>query len=116
MALNITNSGPAAGGDYRWLYSRHAVENAGTITLDISAFTLDEGVVKSGTPIAEDDSTGLAVPFTDDDTQDLAGFVLNDMSGDFDRPAAYVWHGRIRTEFLPVDGFTPPSGTGFIFD
>lgn len=114
MSLGITTKPIGGTGDQRWLYSRHAVENAATRTLDVSAFTPVNGVILSGTPVTEDVG-GLMVPFTNGATQTLYGFVLTDTDATADTPAPIVWHGRIRTEFLPGT-FTAPASTQFLFD
>lgn len=117
MSLGITTKPVGGAGDHRWLYSRHAVENAATGTLDVSSFTPVNGVIKSGTPVAKDTGSGLLVAYTTPESQALYGFVLNDTEAAADTPAAIVWHGRIRTEFLPAESFAPPAtATQFIFD
>lgn len=105
------------GSDDRWLGSREGLGTAQSVTLDAAAFpagTYEGGVVKSGTPLAK--SGGKAVPFTDDATQDLAGFLATDQSvADGDAVAPLLDRGRIRTAFLPV-AFTAPADAGrFVF-
>lgn len=113
MSLGITTKAVGGAGDYRWLYSRHAVENAATATLDVSAFTPVDGVIKSGTAVSRGED-GMFTPYAAGGT--LYGFVLNDADPAADAPVAVVWHGRIRTEFLPGE-FTAPEGpTPFVFD
>lgn len=115
--LGIISEPIGGTGDQRWLYSRHSVENAATRTLDVSAFSTVavDGVILSGTPVTEDVG-GLMVPFTDGATQTLYGFVLTDQpTAHGDTPAPIVWHGRIRTDYLPGT-FTAPASTQFLFD
>lgn len=116
MSIGITTKAVGGAGDHRWLYSRHAVENSATGTLDVSAFTPTDGVIPSGTAVSEDTSSGLLVPFVGTEGQALYGFVLNDTDATADTPAAIVWHGRIRTEFLPGEFVAPAGQTSFIFD
>lgn len=109
MALGIKTE-TWGGGDHSWLGSRHGVETAQTITLEADAFTVDDGIVKSGTPIVRAAEGGMAGPYAGTGT--LLGFVLEDtdISGG-DTPAAYLWHGRVKVDRLPVD-FTPPADAG----
>ena len=115
--LGIRSESLYGGSDDRWLGSREGLATAQTVTLDAGAFpagTYVDGVVKSGTPLAK--SGDLAVPFTDDATQDLAGFLATDqdVSGG-DAVAPLIDRGRIRTAFLPV-AFTAPAGASrFVF-
>jgi hypothetical protein len=111
MNLSVTTT-THGGGDNSWLGSRHGVANARTVTLDADAFT--GPIVPSGTPIAI--TAGLAVPFTDDATQDLVGFVIGDQSiADGDSSVPVLDHGRVIKANLPV-AFTAPANAGaFIF-
>lgn len=117
MNLAIKSEVLGGRGDHRWLYSRHAVENSATGTLNVAGFTPVNGVIKSGTPVTKNTSTGLIDAYTDGASQTLYGFVLNDTDASANTPVAIVWQGRIRTQFLPVEGFVAPTGpTQFVFD
>lgn len=105
------------GSDDRWLGSREGLATARTATLDAAAFpagTYPGGVVRSGTPLAR--SGDLFVPFTDDATQDLEGFLATDQNvTNGNAVAPLIDRGRIRTAFLPV-AFTAPAGASrFVF-
>ncbi len=108
MSLNIISK-KLGGGDQSWLGSRHGVENAQTGTLSASAFVAAvDGVVPSGTPVKE--QAGKLVPAGSDAP---LGFTLVNASVKHgDEPVAYVWHGRIKTQKLPVATFTVPSAPG----
>lgn len=113
MALGITSES-ISGGDLSWLGSRHGVAEARTGTLKASAFTAEDGVVRSGTPVARG-TDGLYVPYTGAEGTVVAGFVINDVVVDVDEVVAILDHGRIVTANLPVD-FTVPAETGaFIY-
>lgn len=113
MALGIKTEN-AAGGNLAWLGSRHGVAQAMTGTLKADAFT--DKTVLSGTPVAYDSATGTYGPYTDGATQALAGFVINDANvADGDEPVAILDHGRIRVKELPVEGFTAPESSAFVF-
>ena len=91
-------------GDQRWIGSKHGTNNAQTVTLDGAKFaTLDE-TIPSGTPIKRLD-TGLYGPVeAAEDT--LAGFLFTDQKANGrNQVAPMVWHGLIRTRFLPEDAF-----------
>ena len=92
----------------RWLGSDHNIRK--THVIDASAFSGD--AVLSGTPVQRDGDR--VVPYAGGE---LRGFLYNDYPlehGDY--PVAVVVHGDIKTQFLPVDNFTPPAGTSFTFD
>ena len=105
MSLAITSK-KYGGGDDSWLGSRHGVVNAESGTLDAAKFEGDD--VLSGTPVVKDGDklahAGSAAP---------EGFVIGDHSiknGDAIVPV--LWHGRIKTQNLPVDTFTVPAEPG----
>lgn len=113
MSLNIITKSHG-GGDDSWLGSRHGVVNAHNGTLDATQFAdLADGVVKSGTPvIASDDKyvpAGTTAP---------TGFVIGDHSvSDGDVVVPILWHGRIKADNLPVEGFTVPADPGqFVYE
>jgi hypothetical protein len=100
-----------------WVGSEHAINNARTEQLDISAFTAGthypDGYIKSGTPVAK--VGGVLVPY--DATEGtvtgagiLAGFVLTDQRvvGASDFPVPLFDHGRVKTANLPI-AFTKPA-------
>lgn len=103
-------------GDTSWLGSTHGIGNARTVTLDPAKFTkathYPDGHVKSGQPLAI--VGDFAVPYDSggaDGSQNLAGFLLFDVSTDGTAkvPGALLDHGRIRVDRLPVEGFTAPA-------
>lgn len=100
------------GGDDSWLGSAHAVDNATSGTLNADEFDVEDGIVLSGTPVAQGTggptSSSLLVPY---DGGDLAGFVIGDHSiADGNKTVPILWHGRINVEDLPVDEFLEPVG------
>jgi len=109
-------------GDQRWIGSRHALDSAKTGTVSVSTFTkathYPDGYLKSGTPVNAADPSVLK-PFTGG-----TGEVLRFLKDNHDIEAginevqvAYLWHGLIYTNRLPValpDG-TVASG-GFTFE
>lgn len=115
MALGIRTES-YGGGDDSWMGSRHGIDTAQTVTLDASAFTVTENVVKSGYPIAIE--AGLAVPFDPTPTtgNTLYGFVIGDHDiTNGDTPAPALERGRVKVAKLPVT-FTPPDEAGlFVF-
>lgn len=97
------------GDDMTWLGSREGVDTAATITLDAAAFTVDDGVVKSGTPVEA--SGDKYAPYGG--TNPLAGFVVHGVSvADGDAVAALLDRGRINADNLPVEGFLNPADGG----
>lgn len=105
MSLNIISK-KVGGGDDSWLGSRHGVVNAESGTLDATAFTGDD--VLSGTPVVKSGDklapAGAAAP---------QGFVIGDHSvKDGDAIVPVLWHGRIKADNLPVEGFVVPAEPG----
>ncbi|MBG6083245.1 hypothetical protein [Zhihengliuella flava] len=105
------------GGDYSWVGAAHALRNARTEMIDVSAFTesthYPDGYIPSGTPVAK--VSGVLVPYDSAEATVtgagiLAGFVLTDtpVSGTTDVPAALYDHGRVVTANVPGD-FTAPA-------
>lgn len=93
-------------GDQSWLGSAHAINNARTEVLDVSAFTVADGYIPSGTPVAK--VSDKLVPY--DGTEAtvtgagiLAGFVLFDQKvvGAEDFPVALLDHGRVKVDNVP---------------
>ncbi|BCW61852.1 hypothetical protein [Arthrobacter sp. StoSoilB22] len=104
-------------GNMSWVGSEHAINNARTAMLDISAFTANthypDGYIPSGTAVAEVDD--LLVPYvategTVTGAGILAGFVLTDQKvvGTSDFPVPLFDHGRVKTANLPI-AFTKPA-------
>lgn len=105
-------------GNNAWLGSTHAINNARTEMLDISAFTAGthypDGFIRSGQPVAK--VAGVLVPY--DATEAtvtgagvLAGFVLTDqkVAGTADFPVALLDHGRVIVSKLPVSFVKPAA-------
>lgn len=103
-------------GDQSWLGSDHAVGNARTEMVDVSAFTsgthYPDGYIPSGFPVAK--VGGLLVPY--DKTEGvttgagvLAGHILTDQRvvGVEDFPAPLIDHGRVKTAKVP-NSFVAP--------
>lgn len=97
-------------GNLAWLGSAHAIGNARTETVDVSAFTAGthypDGFIRSGQPVAK--VAGLLVPY--DATEGtvtgagiLAGHILFDQPviGTADFPAPLVDHGRVVVAKVP---------------
>ncbi len=108
-------------GDQTWLASDHAIGNAHTGTIHLSAFTAathyPNGYLPSGL-IVNIANLGAIAPFTGTEGGKL-GFVLFNQpvvgSGDF--AAAVIWHGSINKANLPVTTNLPataPAGYDFI--
>lgn len=104
-------------GNMSWVGSEHAINNARTETIDISAFTAGthypDGYIRSGTPVAK--VGGMLVPYDANEATVtgagiLAGFVLTDQRvvGTSDFPAPLFDHGRVKTANLPI-AFTKPA-------
>lgn len=103
MDLHITRESWGAG-DQRWIGSRHGTGNAQTVTLDGSLFTDFGDTIPSGVPLKRLE-TGLYGPVEAvGDT--LAGFLFTEQPGNGrNQVAPMVWHGLVRTKFLPEDAF-----------
>lgn len=107
-------------GDLRWLGSRHALNNAQTAMVDVSAFTkathYPDGYLPSGTAVAKItvDGADRLVPYTVAEGTTtgagvLAGHILFDQAvkDDTDFAVPLFDHGRVNEEFVPGD-FTAP--------
>jgi hypothetical protein len=101
-------------GDQSWLGSAHAIHEARTETVDISAFTpathYPNGYLPSGTPVAK--VAGLLVPY--DKTEAtvtlagiLAGHILTDQpipaGSTQDFAAPLLDHGRVKVAKVPYN-------------
>jgi len=97
-------------GNLAWIGSAHALGNARTETIDVSAFTAGthypDGYIRSGQPVAK--VAGLLVPY--DATEGtvtgagiLAGHVLFDQAvvGTADFAAPLYDHGRVKAALVP---------------
>ncbi len=100
-------------GDQSWLGSTHAVRNARTETINLSAFTAGthypQGYIPSGTPVAK--VSGLLVPYdkTEGTTTGagiLAGFILTDqpVTGTGNFAAPLLDQGRVKVAKVPYSG------------
>lgn len=97
------------GDDLRWLGSKHASNDASTVTLDVAKFTAFAGdTIPSGVPLKEG-ADGKYEPVSDAGDE-LAGFLLTSQPnrGTY-QVAPMLWQGRIRARFLP-DGAFDVSG------
>lgn len=103
-------------GDQSWIGSRHALNNAQTAMLDISAFTpathYPDGYIRSGQPVSK--VGGMLVPYDQAEATVtgagiLYGHVLFDQKvhGTTDFPVPLFDHGRVVAANVP-GGFTPP--------
>lgn len=94
-----------AGGDYRWLASARGTAHPKSGTADVSAFTLVNGGIPSGTPVAI--SSGKLVPAaTTSSSATLAGFIFHDLAvpggtGGADQPVAYITDATIVAARVP---------------
>ena len=94
-----------AGGDYTWLASQRGTEFPKSGTLDVSAFTLVNGGIPSGTPLAI--SSGKYVPAaTTSSAATLAGFLFHDIAvpagtGGADQPASILTDATIVASKVP---------------
>lgn len=112
-------------GNQRWLGSTHGLYNAQSGNLDISAFTeadhYPDGYLVSGIPLAKASATDKFVPYAAGGTGGagtLVGFLVTDQpvhNADEDINAPVLMHGFVNVDHLPVDGFTAPTGTAFVF-
>ena len=79
-----------------------------SITLDVSAFTVTNGYIPSGTPVAKITATGLYAPYNNansDGTEVLAGFLHSSVkvpTSGADVGGALVVAGFIKESKLPV--------------
>lgn len=125
----IRPAGTTRASDQRWIGSRHALEDAITGTLAVSAFTAGthypDGYIPSGLPVNAADTANLA-PYTGAAGEvlrfikDNHQVVVND-AGDVpaDIQVAILWHGLIKTDFLPGGNFvlgTPADAGQFTFE
>ena len=108
-------------GDFRWLLHTHGIRDAVTTgMLDVSTFTkathYPNGYFPSGLLLNIADPKAWK-PFSGADGEKL-GFLMGDHETDGveDRAAATLFHGSIRTGFLPVTTNLPAAApAGFYF-
>ena len=107
-------------GDYSWLLNTHGVNDGGQGVLDVSAFTkathYPDGYLPSGLFFNVANPL-VIVPFTGGAGEKLA-FLMGDhpTDGVEDPNVAFLFHGSIRTEFLPVKTNLPAAApAGFYF-
>lgn len=104
-------------GNTAWLGSRHAINNARTEMVDVSAFDAADhypnGYLPSGTAVAKVD--GKLVPYETDEAVTtgagvLAGHILFDQRvvGTEDFAAPLFDHGRVKADLVPGE-FTAPT-------
>ena len=108
------------GGDQSWLGSTHGIGNCRTETLDPATFTkathYPNGYFPSGLIVDIADPQAVK-PFTGGAGEKLA-FLMGDHETDGveDRAGAFLFHGSIRTGFLPVSTNLPATApNGFYF-
>ena len=107
-------------GDFRWLLDSTGFRDAITATLDVSTFTAathyPNGFFPSGLIVNIADPKAVK-PFTGGAGEKLA-FLMGDHETDGveDRAGAFLFHGSIRTGFLPVSTNLPATApNGFYF-
>lgn len=114
-------------GDLTWLGSKFGVDEARTVTVDVSAFRSASKItagsyIKSGEPVksASVDGSTKYVPYGGSGT--LAGFLLTDVPVDprladtVDATAALLDHGRVILSKLPSTVASNATTSGqFIF-
>ena len=101
-----------SGEDHSWLGSARGTQSTQSITLKTSAFTIANGYIPSGTPIAlytSGGNAGLYGPYTagaSDGTQTLAGFLFTSQKTPTDTSinvvASLLDTGRVIVAKLPV--------------
>lgn len=115
-------------GDQRWIGSRHALDSAQTGTLQTSLFTeathFPDGWIPSGLPVNAADLSTLK-PYTGAAgevlrfVKDTHQVVREDGTNEALIQVAFIWHGLIKTDFLPGGNFvlgTPADRGGFTFE
>ena len=108
-------------GDFRWLLHTHGIQDAVTTAmLDVSTFTkathYPDGDFPSGL-ILNVANPKLILPYTGAAGEKLA-FLMGDFETDGveDRAVAFLFHGSIRTSFLPVTTNLPATApAGYYF-
>lgn len=134
MDLQPTTTTETVTADRPWLLSLHGSDANKTITLDLTAFTVDTHYVagvnglpnrlKSGLPLGKITASGLYGPYTSgasDGTQTLAGLLYTETAfntGSTKAGAAMLVHGDVDTDKLPVALTVPAAASrvdGIIF-
>lgn len=122
MPLIRENGIPLSEGDQTWLGSTRGIAKNRTEQLDVSAFTVENGYIPSGTPLAYASTPAkgdhsLLVPFDPvgvGSTGILQGFLFTDQkvypgqTEDINVPL--LDHGRIIISRLPVEFVAPVAG------
>ncbi|MCL2470656.1 MAG: head decoration protein [Propionibacteriaceae bacterium] len=134
MDLGITTTVHPGGGDYRWLRSRHALDNTVSVTLPVSRLTAGihynaQGIIPSGLPLGKitgTDEWGPYDPAATDGRAVLAGFLLDpeQLQADFSGMTTQIVHaamlvlGVVEPRFVPTEPVlttkTPTTGQ-FVF-
>lgn len=103
-------------GDQTWLGSTRGIRTNKTGKLDVTAFTVADGYIPSGTPLGLRTADNELVPYTTgavDGSQNLYGFLFTDqavLDGQTELQNVPVMdHGRVRVSRLPVAGFARPA-------
>lgn len=92
-------------GDQRWLASTHALENARTGVLDVSAFTeathYPDGYFPAGFELNIADESALT-PWTGAEGEKLGYLATSqtELDGE-DLNVPYLWHGAINVAYVP---------------
>lgn len=108
-------------GDYRWLLHTHGIrDSVTTVALDVSAFTAathyPDGFFPCGLHMNIADPKDVK-PYTGGAGEKL-GYLMGDkaMNGDEKINATALFHGSIRTAYLPVqEGHPTEAPAGFYF-
>lgn len=122
--ISVRNGRTLVNEDQRWIAPGgiSALRDMDTITLDRSAFDLDDyagGLIPSGVALGRITATGLYGPYADDGAGGLdtcVGFlgvtVVADSDSDGDILAALYWHGEVDEAYLPTNhGVTSAAKT-----
>lgn len=103
MGIAPTTETIAGGGDYRWLASARGTDHPKSATADVSAFTIANGVIPSGTPVKVSGTKFVPADATSSDAT-LAGFVYHDFAATTagaDQTFALLTDATIDASFVP---------------
>lgn len=114
LSPRIEQFGP---GDQSWLGSRHGVDNAIPVTIDVTASSskIVDGYMKSGEALALNSSTNLYQPYDSagsNGTDTLRGFLIADLNvvtGAGNATAAMGKHLFVRKSKLPTPIGSPAA-------